>query len=97
MQWTGEPRECTIDLRGVATREQFQGEWSRHVALPADHRDLWSSIAETIIYQTGPYRFLLLGWHDFEARMPRYARRLSRFLDRYRDVHGPERLAVEYA
>src|SRR4051794_19152908 len=97
MRWTGEPLSYVIDLRGVATRDEFQRELSRHLALAPDHRDLWPSLYAAIMYQTGPLRLRFLGWGEFQARMPRYARRLRRLLIDHQRVHGPERLAVEWA
>ena len=97
MRWTGEPREFLIDLRGIATRDRFQAELSRHFAIPADHRELWSALFDAVLYQTGPYRFQFLGWPEFERRMPRYARRLRRLLLDHQALHGEERLAVDYA
>ncbi len=97
MRWTGEPREFLIDLRGIATRDQFHGELARHLTMPADHRELWGALFNAIAYQTGPYRLHLVGWADFEGRMPRYARRLRRFVEDYQAVHGEERLAADYA
>jgi hypothetical protein len=99
MQWTGEPREFLIDLRGIAARDQFHGELARHFNIPADHRELWGALINAIAYQTGPYRLRLrlLGWAEFEERMPRYARRLRRLIEGYQAVHGEERLAADYA
>jgi hypothetical protein len=97
MRWTGEPREFLIDLRGIATRDQFHDELACHFTIPADNRELWGGLFNAIALQTGPYRLHLMGWAEFEGRMPRYARRLRRFIENYQGVHGEERLAADYA
>jgi hypothetical protein len=86
-----------IDLRGVATRDDFQRELARHFPLGPDHRDLWPSLYEAIMYQTGPLHLRFLGWAEFQARMPRYARRLRRLLTDYQRLRGTERLTIEDA
>ena len=97
MRWTGEPREFVIDLRDITRRDQFQDELARHFTIPADHRELWGALFKAISCQTGPYRLHLVSWAEFEGRMPRYARRIRRFVEDYQAVHGEERLAADYA
>jgi hypothetical protein len=97
LRWTGDPRSYVIDLRGVATRDDFQRELARHFPLGPDHRDLWPSLYKAIMYQTGPLSLRFIGWEEFQARMPRYARRVRRLLTDYQRLHGPERLAIESA
>ncbi len=47
-QWTGIPREFRIDLRSIATRDEFQRELSRHFPMKEDHRHIWESLYTAI-------------------------------------------------
>ena len=96
MRWTGEPREFLINLRGVATRDEFHDELASQFSIPDDHREFWGALRSAIAFQTGPYRLHLKGWAEFEGRMPRHARRLRRLIQDYQTVHGEERLAVDF-
>jgi len=102
--WATGQREIVIDLRGVSSRDAFQRELARHFPIAADHSALWSSFYAALLSElTNPQprfhlwhdlnsrlpRLRFVGWEEFERRMPRYARRITRFLKHfYRPVPG---------
>jgi hypothetical protein len=95
--WSEVPRDFVIDLSAVRSRDDFMHAMASHFPVGPDHDNLWGPIFRTIGYQACPFRLRFIGWDGFAQRMPRYARRLRRYLAEYQRRHGEERLHVDYA
>jgi len=94
--WSEVPREFTIDLTNVRSRDDFMRALRPHFPVGPDHLNLWGPIYQTIGLQTCPIHIHFTGWETFSHRMPRYARRLRSYLVNYERRHGKERLRVDY-
>lgn len=95
-QWSDEPREFTIDLAGASTPERLRAALAEHFKLPAEWPSAWLRIQQSIFEQECPYHLQFVNWDAFQRAMPRYARRLKRFLDMYARWH-PHALIVRYS
>jgi hypothetical protein len=91
--WSDEPKKITIDLGGVTTPEQLRAILARHFHTWPDVREM--SCTFSLANQECPYHLALLHWAEFQSRMPRYARRVKRVLDRYSRWH-PHALVIQY-
>src|SRR5437016_344127 len=96
MPWSETPRHIVLDLRGVATFDAFRREIGRHFVLSRDHARVWAELFVGIFYQVCPLHIAIVGWGEFEGRMPRYARRLRRFFEDHGGRTSREAFFVAY-
>lgn len=89
--WSDTPREVVIDLSAVKTFDAFVRAMAIGFPLEEDPLKMWGAIQDGLFWQTSPLHLRFVGWSQFEAAMPRYARRLKRL---FRNHAG--RVRVEY-
>ncbi len=90
-------RRFTIDLRGIATRDDFTRELAETFKIAPDWANLWSTFLESVDPRRRVHRVRGIGWAEFQRRMPRYAHRMERVF-RFRErLWGKANFSVKYS
>lgn len=73
-------RHFEFDMREVVDPETFYLAIARGLGYTRDDETVWKAIADHTCYMECSYHYHFTGWAAFAERMPKWSKRLLRFL-----------------